>query len=286
LVNLHNLHTFSKPNPQTLRFADGRTQLCDKRCRVKIKIGDYETWIECEVAPIHHDLILGIPWLQQENPRIDWRKREISFSHRGKSILIDCFHPNSHHIQLITALELQETLLPEDQIFLINLESQNAEDTYYDDAAKKLIKEFEMVFQELPKRLPRERHVDHKIDLLPGSKPPAFPHYRLAPAELEELKKQLDELMEKGHIRPSKSPFAAPVLFVKKKDGTLRLCVDYRALKSEFTRCLGLRNKQKKKKSKSKKEFLSTKTTQKRIPVCGSDALASPLFPLAFFSPP
>ena len=55
-------------------------------------------------------------------------------------------------------------------------------------------------------------------------------HFRLAPAELKELKEQLQELLDKGFIRPSTSPWGAPVLFVKKKDGTLRLCIDYKEL--------------------------------------------------------
>ena len=57
-----------------------------------------------------------------------------------------------------------------------------------------------------------------------------MPPYRMAPAELKELKEQLQELLEKGFIRPSTSPWGAPVLFVKKKDGTLRLCIDYKEL--------------------------------------------------------
>ncbi|XP_070001952.1 uncharacterized protein [Nicotiana sylvestris] len=67
--------------------------------------------------------------------------------------------------------------------------------------------------EELPKHLPPRREVDHKIELEPGAKPPTFAPYRMAPPELEELKKQLKELLDAGHIRPSKAPFSAPVLF-------------------------------------------------------------------------
>ena len=82
----------------------------------------------------------------------------------------------------------------------------------------------------LPSGLPPSREVDHKIELVPGASPPSRPTFRLSASELVELKKQLDELVEAGFIRPSKSPFGAPILFVKKKDGTMRMCVDYRAL--------------------------------------------------------
>lgn len=70
----------------------------------------------------------------------------------------------------------------------------------------------------------------HTIPLEPGHKPPVRPIYRLSPMEFEELKKQIKELLALGFIEPSRSPYAAPILFVKKKDGTLRMCVDYRAL--------------------------------------------------------
>lgn len=80
------------------------------------------------------------------------------------------------------------------------------------------------------KRLPPRREVDHKIELEPGARPPAMAPYRMAPPELEELRKQLTELLDKGMIRPSKAPYGAPVLFQRKHDGSLRMCVDYRAL--------------------------------------------------------
>ena len=83
---------------------------------------------------------------------------------------------------------------------------------------------------ELPAGLPPSREVDHRIELTPGAVPPSRPTFRLSDSELTELRKQLDELTKAGFIQPSKSPFGAPILFVKKKDGTMRMCVDYRAL--------------------------------------------------------
>ncbi|GJT81253.1 putative reverse transcriptase domain-containing protein [Tanacetum coccineum] len=72
--------------------------------------------------------------------------------------------------------------------------------------------------------------VEFKIELVPGVAPVARAPYRLAPSELKELADQLQELSEKGFIRPSSSPWGAPVLFVKKKDGSFRMCIDYREL--------------------------------------------------------
>src|SRR5262249_38028824 len=74
------------------------------------------------------------------------------------------------------------------------------------------------------------REIEFNIELLPGTNPISITPYRMAPIELKELKVQLQDLLDKGFIRPSSSPWGAPVLFVKKKDGSLRLCIDYRQL--------------------------------------------------------
>nr|GEV60445.1 hypothetical protein [Tanacetum cinerariifolium] len=84
--------------------------------------------------------------------------------------------------------------------------------------------------KELPKKLPPKRKVDHNIELEPGSKPLAKSPYRMPPPELEELHNQLMELIDAGYIRPSKAPYGASMLFQRKKDGSLWMCIDYRAL--------------------------------------------------------
>jgi hypothetical protein len=93
-----------------------------------------------------------------------------------------------------------------------------------------VVNEYPDVFpEELPGMAP-DRDIEFVIDLIPGTSPIAKRPYRMAASELTELKKQLEELQWIGFIRPSSSPWGAPVLFVKKKDGSMRLCVDYRAL--------------------------------------------------------
>jgi hypothetical protein len=84
--------------------------------------------------------------------------------------------------------------------------------------------------EKLPKDLPPKKRVDHAIEVMPGVAPPAKAPYRMSHEELKELKFQLEDLLAKGYIKPSKSPYGALVLFVHKKDGTLKMCVDYRAL--------------------------------------------------------
>ena len=80
--------------------------------------------------------------------------------------------------------------------------------------------------------MPPTRAVDHRIPLLPDMPPPFKGIFRLSQMELNELKKQLDQLLAEGKISPSTSPYGASVLFVKKKDGSLRMCIDYGALNS------------------------------------------------------
>ena len=93
-----------------------------------------------------------------------------------------------------------------------------------------IIKEFPDVFPDDISGLPPDREVEFTIDLIPGTEPISIPPYMMSLAELRELKAQLEELLSKGFIRPSTSPWGAPVLFVKKKDGSLWLCIDYRKL--------------------------------------------------------
>ncbi|GJX53425.1 putative reverse transcriptase domain-containing protein [Tanacetum coccineum] len=93
-----------------------------------------------------------------------------------------------------------------------------------------IVRDFEDMFPEDLSGLPPQRQVEFRIDLVPGATPIAKSPYRLAPSEMQELSRQLQELQDKGFIRPSHSPWGAPVLFVKKKDGSLRMCIDYREL--------------------------------------------------------
>ena len=90
--------------------------------------------------------------------------------------------------------------------------------------------EYVDVFPDEVSGLPPSKDVDFAIDLVPGAGPVSMAPYRMDPAELAELKQQIEDLLEKRFIRPSASPWEAPILLVKKKDGSSRLCVDYRQL--------------------------------------------------------
>ncbi|XP_075095211.1 uncharacterized protein LOC142173505 [Nicotiana tabacum] len=93
-----------------------------------------------------------------------------------------------------------------------------------------IVNEFPKVFPEDLPGVPPDREIDFGIDLLPGTKPISILLYRMAPSELKDLKVQLKDLLDKGFIRPNVSPWGASVLFVRKKDGSLRMCIDYHQL--------------------------------------------------------
>ncbi|XP_073294470.1 uncharacterized protein [Primulina huaijiensis] len=98
-----------------------------------------------------------------------------------------------------------------------------------------VVAEFADVFPDEIPGFPPVREVDFGIELMPGTSPISRDPYKMAPAELRELKAQLQDLLDNGYIRPSVSPWSAPVLFVRKKDGTMRLCIDYRQLNKVST---------------------------------------------------
>ncbi|GJX72925.1 putative reverse transcriptase domain-containing protein [Tanacetum coccineum] len=114
------------------------------------------------------------------------------------------------------------------ELFLAQVTEQESKEKRLEDVP--VIRDFPEVFPDELPGLPPPRQVEFRIDLIPGAAPVARAPYRLAPTEMKELSKQLQELLEKGFIRPSSSPWGAPVLFVKKKDGSFRMCIDYREL--------------------------------------------------------
>ncbi|KAJ0885316.1 putative nucleotidyltransferase, Ribonuclease H [Helianthus annuus] len=131
-------------------------------------------------------------------------------------------------VGIISYLKAQKCLRKGHTAILALVTDASAKEKKLEDIP--VVRDFPQVFPEDLPGLPPHRQVEFQIELAPGAAPIARAPYRLAPTELEELSKQLQELLEKGFIRPSSSPWGAPVLFVKKKDGTFRMCIDYREL--------------------------------------------------------
>ena len=127
---------------------------------------------------------------------------------------------------MIFAMAAQRMLRKGCQGYMAYVVETGKEGTLVDEIP--IVREFPDVFLDDIAGLPPDRKVEFTIDLIPVTEPISIPPYRMAPTELRELKAQLEELLSKGFIRMSISLWGAPFLFVKKKDGSLQLCIDYR----------------------------------------------------------
>nr|GFA15921.1 putative reverse transcriptase domain-containing protein [Tanacetum cinerariifolium] len=131
-------------------------------------------------------------------------------------------------MQIISALQARTLLSHGCEGFLTTIHDTTSDVPSIHD--QPFVSEFPDVFTDELPGIPPVREVEFSIELIPGAEPISKAPYRMAPIELKELKDQLQELLERGFIHPSVSPWGAPVLFVKKKDGSMRLCIDYHKL--------------------------------------------------------
>ena len=174
------------------------------------------------------DVVLGMDWLSRHKATLDCYKKEVKLHRPGKLEVKFRGMRRELYSNMISAMAVQRMLRKGCQGYLAYVVETEKEGTLVDEIP--VVREFPDVFPDDIAGLPPDREVEFTIDLIPGTEPISIPPYRMAPAELRELKAQLEELLNKGFIRPSISPWGAPVLFVKKKDGSLRLCIDYRQL--------------------------------------------------------
>ncbi|KAL8098129.1 hypothetical protein AgCh_031048 [Apium graveolens] len=133
-----------------------------------------------------------------------------------------------HNSDVVAVVQVKRLLRQGCEAYLSRVVDTKKETPILDEIP--IVREFPDVFPEELPGLPPDREAEFFIDLIPGAEPVSKAPYRMAPIEMKELAKQLQELLDKGVIRPSVSPWGAPVLFVKKKDGSMRLCIDYREL--------------------------------------------------------
>ncbi|GJR50161.1 putative reverse transcriptase domain-containing protein [Tanacetum coccineum] len=181
------------------------------------------------------DAIIGMDWLTKHHGVIicDEKIVRVPF---GREMLI--FQGNGNNqkkesrLNIISCTKAQEYLSKGCDVFLAHITTKEAEDKSEEKRLEDvpIVRDFPEVFPEDLPGIPPTRQVEFQIDLVPGAAPVARAPYRLAPSEMKELAEQLQELSDKGFIRPSSSPWGAPVLFVKKKDGSFRMCIDYREL--------------------------------------------------------
>jgi hypothetical protein len=208
-VEAHNRPMTTMSTPIQIDSAGGRVRADSVCLNVSVEIRGIEFTANLIVMGTQGiDVILGMNWLDKYQAIVSCDKRTIKLmSPLGEEVVTELVPPEprkgSCHQMAIDSSEAHplETI--------------------------KVVSEFSYVFPKDLPSMPPERKVEFAIELLPGNAPISKRAYKVSGPELVELKKQIDELSEKGYIRPSTSPWAAPVLFVEKKDGTRRMCIDY-----------------------------------------------------------
>ena len=173
---------------------------------------------------LEFDVILGMDWLTAYRVVIDCERRRVTaytqddtrvtFQGDKHGVFPHIVYESRYHRQLagwLASLILEDEVRPDLDL-------------------PQVVCEYEDVFRDELSRLPLQRVVDFCIELHLGTSFISMTPHKMAPVELQELKVQLQELLDKGFIRLSTSPWGAPVLFAKKKNKTLRLCIDYRKL--------------------------------------------------------
>ena len=224
-VQRHRLPTSAARAGRRVTLADGSKQTpCGRLLRTPVRMHHHRQQVNFTVLPLsQYDAILGMSWMQRYQPDIDYDT--MTFEPTQSSQVDDSAEAH-HNVHVIQAGGQMYLIVDEGNDDVLNVAAAEVDDP----GCAELVKEFADVFQELPAGLPPKRAVDHRIELQPGSQPPSRPSYRMSTSELEVLRKELADLTEHGFIQPSKSPYGAPILFVKKKNGKLRMCIDYRAL--------------------------------------------------------
>ncbi|CAH9130500.1 unnamed protein product [Cuscuta epithymum] len=197
---------------------------------VPMSIAGRELFVDLIVLDMRdYDVILGMDFLQKYSASIICRKRMVSFAPAGSDPFLFLGEPKRSGKVMISALQARRLIRGGCEAFLAHIVDKNSREPKQLSEVP-VVEDYNDVFPEDFSGLPPSREIEFEIELLPDTAPISRAPYRMALAELQELHKQLQELLEKGFIRPSYSPWGAPVLFVKKKDGTMRLCIDYREL--------------------------------------------------------
>ena len=181
-----------------------------------------------ELSFIKFDVILGMDWLSRHQAIVDCRMKRVTLRTPNEDE-VTFIGKRSNRLSNVISTATARTIVRKGceayLAYVIETEKARPSVSYIPT-----ISDFPNMFLEELPGLPPQKEIEFVIDVVPSTTPISITLYRMAPLELKELKLQLQELLEKGFIHSSVSPWGSPVLFVKKKDGTLRLCIDFRQL--------------------------------------------------------
>lgn len=268
-VRRNNLPQQQKSDPYQLGVVDGTPidndangMVLSETKTIAMVVNGHHERIQFDIVPIgRHMIILGKPWLRQHNPRINWKDDTVQFRDCNCKRAAVSSYPHVPRrntderkeafpcleINVISPRKIGQLLRKDPDsvhyLWISNEQRELATVTTVDKTTREKTlpeahelpreyKEFRDLFEEKPahESLPKHQDWDHEIPIEDGKKPGYGPIYSLNERELQELRGYIDENLKKGFIRPSTSPAGFPILFVPKKDGKLRLCVDYRKL--------------------------------------------------------
>lgn len=240
LVTKLNLPTQPHPSPYVIQWLNqGKGIRVSHRVLLSLSIGkSYTDELWCDVVPMDAcHVLLGRPWQFDRRAVHDGYLNTYSFVHNNRKIVLTPITPSIPSPKPSPSLS---TLLQSEQheyhsvkeLILLGLDDDEAQPKPAPHPlVQPLRKSYTQVFPaEIPLGLPPKRSIQHKIDLIPGSALPNKPAYRTNPQETNEIRKQVDQLLEKGLIRESLSPCAVPTLLVPKKNGEWRMCMDSRSI--------------------------------------------------------
>nr|GEW67348.1 putative reverse transcriptase domain-containing protein [Tanacetum cinerariifolium] len=184
---------------------------------------------EIDLMPIKlgtFDVIIGMDWLAEHDAITLYGQKVVRIPCGNKTLIVEG-DKGSSRLKVISYIKARKYIERGYQMFMAHMTEKKSKEKRLEDVP--VIHYFPKVFPDELPRLPPPRQVEFKIDVVPRSAPVSHAPYRLAPSEMKELSVRLQELLNEGFIHPSSLPWADPVLFVK-KDGSFRMCIDYREL--------------------------------------------------------
>ncbi|KAL4562417.1 hypothetical protein LXL04_034620 [Taraxacum kok-saghyz] len=209
-----------------IKMGDDRRVWMTEQCRnIPIKLGDFSFTTSALVYELGAlDMILGTAWLKTLGDVLcNWSSRKIQFWSGDTLIKLQGVAPPREWLSSLLSCTDDTPSLTRttSEICLLNPEQR--------EQLTQLLEQFDPLFT-TPKGLPPIRTIEHSINLMEGQGPVCVRPYRYPHLHKDEIQRQVEEMMEQGIIRPSQSAYSSPVILVKKKDSTWRLCIDYRAL--------------------------------------------------------
>lgn len=209
--------------PLSVRVANGSILMCTheiKHCPLLIQ--GHCFYVNLKILPLQcYDIVLGMDWLESFSPmEIHWSQKWLSFPYNGTDIKLQGLLPQLHSLEIISDSERQHMETTSDIWCVLELsliQQQDTQSSVIPDQLQHLIQQYKHLFDK-PQGLPPQRSHMHSIPFLPGAQPFRLRPYRYNLAQKDEIEAQVKEFLANGMIVPSSSPFASPVLLVKKKE--------------------------------------------------------------------